>query len=295
MHEHPTLSVVINTYERPELLVRALESVVSQVSGDIEVLVADDGSTCQVERLIRDTYGARVGYVTHNNAGLSAARNLGWRAASGSFVTFLDDDDEMAPGTIDAMSELISKPEVGIASGAVEYLGTDGSGRIRYPGPLGAAMGEIVGQYLAGSFAIRRDVLEAVGGFDEELFCNHQFELFLRAGPYCASHSLTTPVSKHVMLRHHLDGPSSRPRNHPERLYGCTTRIIDRHGAALATDPGLHADLLGVAGVAAARVGLRREARSLFLKAVRVEPRRIKGWARLAVSLVTPVAGKLWH
>lgn len=294
MTETPLLSVVVNTYDRLDSLPRALDSVLGQAPPDVEVLVADDGSTQPVGRFVRETYGDRVGWFTHENAGLSAARNLGWRAARGSFVMFLDDDDELAPGALEAIMGLLALSDVGIASGSAEQILGDASARVRAAGPLGPSMADIEGQYLAGSFAIRRDVLEAVGGFDEGLFCSHQFELFLRAGPYCASHGLATLVTDRVILRQHVDDASQRGRNRPERLFRCAVRIIEHHRGALGTDPGRYADLLGVAGVAAMRARHPAEARRLLFAAAKTEPRRAKGWTRLAVSLVPPVANRVW-
>lgn len=91
----PLVSVVIATYRRPQLVVRAIRSALNQGIRDMEVIVVDDASQDQTERMVRGIGDARVRYVCHDcNRGLPASRNTGIRLAKGRYVAFLDDDDE---------------------------------------------------------------------------------------------------------------------------------------------------------------------------------------------------------
>ncbi len=90
----PLFSVIIPTHGRGQFLSRALGSVLEQTIADFECIVVDDASPTPVTvpadpriRLIRREV----------NGGVSAARNTGLRAATGRYVTFLDDDDTYAP------------------------------------------------------------------------------------------------------------------------------------------------------------------------------------------------------
>ena len=80
-------SIIITTWNRPELLKRALKSARSQTFKDYEVIVVDDCSDIPVEGAIRHEV----------NKGLSAARNTGIKVAKGKYVVFLDDDNELMP------------------------------------------------------------------------------------------------------------------------------------------------------------------------------------------------------
>jgi len=87
----PVISVVIPTYNRSALVVEAVESALHQSIPPNEIIVVDDGSTDDTERVLA-RYD-RVRYVRQANAGQSSARNHGIRIARGEFVAFLDSDD----------------------------------------------------------------------------------------------------------------------------------------------------------------------------------------------------------
>lgn len=92
----PAVSVVIPTWNRAELVCKAVDSVLSQSFSDFELLVIDDGSTDDTgSRLAR--YGARLRYLPQANAGVSSARNLGIANSRGKWIAFLDSDDTWDP------------------------------------------------------------------------------------------------------------------------------------------------------------------------------------------------------
>ena len=94
MNKH-RVSVVIPTFNRAELLGRALDSVLQQIDPVHEVIVVDDGSSDGTPEIVRSYMArdARVRYIRQNRAGAPAARNLGIAAASGTLIAFQDSDD----------------------------------------------------------------------------------------------------------------------------------------------------------------------------------------------------------
>lgn len=108
------ISVVIPTYGRPDVLLRAVESVQTARQHQVEVVVVDDGSTEDpLPRLpVRNANGVAVrGYRLARNRGPQAARNLGIRRARYSHIAFLDSDDEFTEDKIDiVLSALENDP-----------------------------------------------------------------------------------------------------------------------------------------------------------------------------------------
>jgi glycosyltransferase involved in cell wall biosynthesis len=103
------ISVIIPTADRPESLPYALASLRAQNVKDIQVVVVNDGGADVREVLapFRDDLGVElVSYA--DNLGPSAARNAGLDAADGDFVMFLDDDDVILPGHLDAVLTVIN-------------------------------------------------------------------------------------------------------------------------------------------------------------------------------------------
>lgn len=94
------ISVVIPTFDRKLLVGRAIESVLTQRVPADEIIVVDDGSTDGTAEMIRARYGSRVRLLQQSNGGVSAARALGLKAATGDWVAFLDSDDVWKEQTI---------------------------------------------------------------------------------------------------------------------------------------------------------------------------------------------------
>lgn len=96
----PLVSIVLCTYNRRNLLPRALHSVREQTYRNWELIVIDDGSTDDSESLLRTFARSerRMKYRRHANKGLASSRNAGLKLARGTYVTFLDSDDEYTPG-----------------------------------------------------------------------------------------------------------------------------------------------------------------------------------------------------
>ena len=103
---NPLVSVVIPTYKRPDMIARTIESIRKQTCRDVEIIVVDDngaGTDMQVKTgEVVAPYLTDVTYLIHDvNKGGSAARNTGWRAAKGQYITFVDDDDELASSKLE--------------------------------------------------------------------------------------------------------------------------------------------------------------------------------------------------
>jgi len=94
----PLVSVVIPTCNRAGLLKRALDSVLGQTYKRLEIVVIDDASSDNTREVVLGFKDDRIRYLRHeNNRGGSAARNTGVDAAKGTYIAFLDDDDEWLP------------------------------------------------------------------------------------------------------------------------------------------------------------------------------------------------------
>lgn len=104
------VSVVIPTHNRAGIIGRAIESALAQTYTDVQVIVADDGSSDNT-RAVAEAYGSRVTYLHQLNAGVSAARNFGMRHARGEFIAFLDSDDSWSPWKIEAQISALMRHE----------------------------------------------------------------------------------------------------------------------------------------------------------------------------------------
>lgn len=102
-------SVIVPAYNAERTLPACLESVKSQTYPDFEVIVIDDGSLDETGKIAKAYADAdeRFHYIRQENAGVSASRNQGLRAAVGEFVVFLDSDDRYEPDYLQEFHRLI--------------------------------------------------------------------------------------------------------------------------------------------------------------------------------------------
>lgn len=108
------VSVVIPSYNRAYIVGQAIESVLRQTYENVEVVVIDDGSTDDTERVVR-AFDDRVRYIYQPNGGIAVARNSGIAAARGEFVAFLDSDDVWLPWKLEAQLAVLRQcPEIGM-------------------------------------------------------------------------------------------------------------------------------------------------------------------------------------
>lgn len=108
--ENKLVSVIVTTYNRPEMLERACRSIFNQAYDNIEIIIVDDNSTIELSSLIDalkeiSPYPIYF-YKNSSNRGACFSRNFGISVSNGYYITGLDDDDEFLPERI---SDFISK------------------------------------------------------------------------------------------------------------------------------------------------------------------------------------------
>jgi glycosyltransferase involved in cell wall biosynthesis len=191
------VSIIITTHNRPRLLSRAVAS--ARLSGrDPEIVVVDDASTDETGELCRSLPGIRYIRVERNQ-GVACARNVGLRASSGEFISFLDDDDERLPGSLDMQVErLEAEPRAGMIYGQALIVGGSGAAQRLYPMhcPRGDIFWELLGQNFipCGSVVFRRSCIMYVGLLDERVPGIDDWDLWLRLAEHFNVTATEQPV-----------------------------------------------------------------------------------------------------
>lgn len=180
--------MIIPTYNRRDLLPRALDSVLAQTMPVDEIIVIDDGSTDSTDDMLRARYGDRVRYVWQANAGVSAARNHGLRLAQGRYLALLDSDDLWRPTKTELqVAFLDAHPDFGMVVCDVErvdseYRHIDVFRRRDTLREDGWVLRWVLHNpaLAPASVLMRREVVEQLGGFDERLRTAEDLEFHLR-------------------------------------------------------------------------------------------------------------------
>ncbi|TVP45507.1 MAG: glycosyltransferase family 2 protein [Halomonas sp.] len=185
-----SVSVIITTYNDDEEILRnAVASIFKQTRFPEELIVVDDGSIEDTSQKVLDDFtgipGVNAILLKKENGGPSSARNYGLARATSDYVTFLDSDDVMLPDNLQQkFNQLSMLPD--------EYFGVYGTylkmpenkvhvykdhDGLANPDEVGKANGIPGGVH---TYLFRKSALESVGGFDESLVHNEDFDLIIR-------------------------------------------------------------------------------------------------------------------
>lgn len=295
MSGEPEISVVIPVWNRAELLGRALASVLAQGFPSFEIVVADNGSSDGSAAVARATGDARVRVLDLQHRGVSAARNAGAGAARGRILTFLDSDDLALPGWLAALGGALGDQQIGMVCCGCVRRSPERETILR-PEPLGPIFERRRGLFLAGTFAVRRELFQAVGGYAEGLDFAENTELAIRLVELCGERGLAVATLDQPLVVYHA--ATRRPpatRAAALARLEATRYLLERHAEKFAADPRVRALHRGVAGVCAARLGDWAEARGWFLAALRSHPLDLRHAARWLAALLPPLARRWWR
>jgi glycosyltransferase involved in cell wall biosynthesis/SAM-dependent methyltransferase len=186
----PLVTVVIPCYNQAHFLGEAIESVLSQTYRNFEVIVVDDGSTDNTSEVASRYEGVRL--IWQENRGLAGARNRGLEEAKGEYVVFLDADDRLLPGALEAgLGCFEAHPECAFVFGNSRYIAEDGTllsnrGKSGWaPAPHGEGdhyFALLRGNYISITARVmyRRAVFDDVGGFDGNVSACADYDHYLR-------------------------------------------------------------------------------------------------------------------
>lgn len=195
----PRVSIIITTHERPRLLPRAIESA-RRAGRDLEVVVVDDASRDETSEICRSLPDIR--YVRlDSNRGVAGARNAGLEASTGEFVSFLDDDDERLPGSLDQqVLRLDASPRAGLIYGQARLVDERGAKLGVYPQscPEGDVFWELLEQNFipSGSAVFRRSCLERIGLLEEAVPGIDDWDFWIRVAERFEVLAVEQPVFK---------------------------------------------------------------------------------------------------
>jgi len=205
----PTISLVIPAYNEQNYLPACLDAVMRNVAGKVlEVIVVDNNSTDGTRDIVARY--PTVKYVFEPNKGITRARQCGYRASSGDIVAYVDADTHPPAGWVEQIGQQFdAQANLAVLSGPYSFYDLSGlrnkvsAGWFVAARPLSKLTGYLM---VGGNFAIRRDVLDKMGGFDRSIeFYGEDVDIAKRAksfGKVLFSPRFVMPTSGRRMTRH---------------------------------------------------------------------------------------------
>lgn len=233
----PTFSVIVTTFNRPDLLEDALASLEHQTFRDFEIILVNDRGM-PVEALLAPL-SVPVSYLRKGrNQGLSAARNSALRLARGRYVTYLDDDDLYRPHHLAQLAHALRLTPDAVVYTGVEYVIErleDGKRheieRLQpYRHERFDSQRLFVQNYIpVNTFAHPRVVLASIGGFDESLTAFEDWDLLLHLAKRLPFYHVPE-VSAEVHMRQ--SGTTDHMLGREQKNFGTLyQRLYQRHGS----------------------------------------------------------------
>lgn len=116
-YKKPSVSLIIPAYNAQDYIIRSIDSALASDFDDLEIVIVDDGSTDDTQKIINwyDKNYPNVVSITKENGGVADARNKGIEAAKGEYIAFMDNDDLIRPDMISKLYASITKNNCDVA------------------------------------------------------------------------------------------------------------------------------------------------------------------------------------
>jgi glycosyltransferase involved in cell wall biosynthesis len=194
----PTVSVVIPTYNRGWIIREAIDSVLNQDLKAFELIVVDDGSTDNTQKIL-SSYRDKIKVIRQENKGVSAARNKGIVSSSGTDIAFLDSDDLWLPGKLETQLEFFrNNPDALICQ--TEEIWVRNGRRVnpgkRHKKVSGFFFEKSLELCMVSPSAVmmKSDLFDKSGLFDETLPACEDYDMWLRINCRYPVHLINIPL-----------------------------------------------------------------------------------------------------
>jgi glycosyltransferase involved in cell wall biosynthesis len=299
MSDSPFFSFVIPTFNREKLIVRAIESCLGQDFTDFEIVVIDDMSTDGTVEIVRQyaEKDERIRLVCHPvNRGVCMARNTGADAARGTWLIFLDSDDEMIPGTLATMHQRAVQMKDDV--GKMVFMCQTDDGLTTPDPPLRGETRDYEGYIRWIELSYGR-ACEALPVIRRDTFQQVRYEeIHLREDVYHLNFAQHYKVwfAPDVVRYYHQDAPNQLTKPKVDDALSLAPRVIPylelllaSHGEALARlAPGYHHTMTTGLATQHLLCGHRLRGLRSLVASLRRKPLSPKLWAILASGLMGP-------
>lgn len=231
---NPLISVVIPSYNSAKFLPTAVSSVVDQTYKNFEIIIVDDCSNDDTERVVKtfSLSNRNIKYIKHDeNKGLSSARNTGIMAAKGDFIAFLDADDIWSPRKLEYQyRKFEDNPKLGVVFTGYTLIDLNKRIRREYCPPrfnnqYDFARNLLVRNIVTGSASsvmTKKECFEKVGLFDTALKAAEDWDMWMRIAHNFTFGAVESPCVTYV------EHSQNMSRN-IERMITYSIRVIHKN------------------------------------------------------------------
>ncbi|WP_423818751.1 glycosyltransferase family A protein [Salinimicrobium sp. TIG7-5_MAKvit] len=273
----PLISIITPIYNNAKSIGKTISSILAQTFKDWQLILVDDGSQDNLEDILELFLDdKRIQFFKQGNKGVSHARNRGIKEASGTFLTFLDSDDQATSSWLEDFSALISSS---LNPGFVSCGYMRNNTKV-YPKLFREIVPEKYSS-LAGTFCIKKEITVHIGGYDVNLKQSENWEFTARALEYCKNNNLDIMHTKSCNFLYHHD-PNAQQTKIRDGYRGEATYYLFKKYSNRGVLHFRKKDFLLSSAVNFTRAGKFQESRKVFYENLKTYP----SWGNLAKVLI---------
>jgi len=292
----PRISVIIPTYNRPEMLSAAICSVLNQTFQDFELIVVDDASEGQIQDLLTVFNDRRIKYIRHNaNRGEGASRNTGIAHSEGEFIGFLDDDDQWLPEKLRLQFDLLEKSSPKIGGVYSSFFAIDMENGTTLGQWVPKKRGDIYEDMKFDNFVgtpstvlLRRECFDRAGLFDEDIAYGLDYDLWIRISKEFHFDYIKIPLVKYYFHKNQIS-------NNLEIRSRGREALLRKHSHFFTSNKKAYTNHLLELGLLYRNQQKIGRAETAFLEAIRIYPMRVSGYTYLIKCLGFYLLGKGYY
>lgn len=198
--DKPLVSIIMPTYNREQLIKKAMGSVLKQSYENWELIIVDDGSSDNTLKLLNQISNEKIKILSHDkNKGAAAARNTGLKNASGKYVMYLDSDNQWDSRYVETMvGAFMELPQAdAIYSGQLLYKDDQSKPYAVRFGTFNKSLLHNKNYIDMSCFCHKHSIFEKIGGFDENLTHLIDWDYILRISNEFYIYSVPVLLSKY--------------------------------------------------------------------------------------------------
>ena len=282
---NPRISIVLPTYNRGTLIIRAIRSILYQTLGDFELIIIDDGSTDNTKILIDEFIKKddRIKYIYQDNKGEAAARNKGLENAKGEFIAFIDSDDEWLPDKLEKQVELFfhsTYKNLGFV-GCYGFIVKDNEpieGYYKLPNYRGNILEKILESCFIlspNSILVKKEAI-LDKKFDENIKVGPDWDMWIQIAQEYSFDFVPEPLFKYYVHSNNISKTTNNPKIIKDQEY-----ILKKHENLYQKHRRSYSIRLRQLGTLYLLAGEKKEASKYLIKSIKACPLQIRNYLHL--------------